>query len=174
MRLGERYRVNGKNYPLYNLELKIARKLVFSHWQKAFGGNLRLVMSGGAALQPRLSRLFFAAGIPLMEGYGLTETSPVIAANNLSSPDNLMIGTVGPVLKNLKVRIDEDGEILVKGPSVMMGYYKDAKTTAEVIDRDGWFHTGDIGELLKGRFLKITDRKKRCLSSAVGNILLRR
>lgn len=168
MRLGERYRMNGNNYPLYAFKLKIARKLVFSKWQKAFGGHLRFVVSGGAALQPRLSRLFFAAGIPLMEGYGLTETAPVLATNNINEPGNLMIGTVGTILHNVEVKIDEDGEIIAKGPNVMMGYYKDPKTTEEVIDQEGWFHTGDIGTLLKGKFLKITDRKKEMFKLSSG------
>jgi len=171
MKLGERYRTNGNNYPLYALKLKIARKLIFSKWQKAFGGNLRLVVSGGAALQPRLSRLFFAAGIPLLEGYGLTETAPVIAANYIEEPGNLMIGTVGPVFKSVELRFDDDGEILVKGPNVMMGYYKDEKTTAEVIDKDGWFHTGDIGTLIKDKFLKITDRKKEMFKLSSGKYI---
>ena len=171
LRLGERYRTNGKHGFWYGLRLWIARKLVFSKWQQAFGGRLRFVISGGAALQPRLSRLFFAAGIPLMEGYGMTETSPVIAANYLKEPDCLRIGTVGPVLKNIKVRIDGDGEILVKGPSVMLGYYKDAKTTSEVIDKNGWLHTGDIGTFEKGKFLKITDRKKEMFKTSSGKYI---
>lgn len=171
MRLGERYSADGNNYPLYNAKLKIARKLIFSKWKKAFGGNLRFVVSGGAALQPRLSRLFFAAGIPLMEGYGLTETSPVIAVNYISKPGNTLIGTVGPILKSVEMRIDNDGEILAKGPNIMMGYYKDEKTTAEVIDKDGWFHTGDIGTLVKGKFLKITDRKKEMFKLSSGKYI---
>ena len=160
LKLGEKFRVNGKHHFWYGLRLSLARKLVFSKWQKAFGGQLKFVVSGGAALQPRLSRLFFAADIPLLEGYGLTETSPVIAVNHLSQPDCLHIGSVGPVLNNVAVKIDEDGEILVKGPNVMQGYYKAQDLSDEVIDADGWFHTGDIGTLIKNRFLKITDRKK--------------
>ncbi len=171
MKLGERYRTNGKNYPLYGLKLKIARQLIFSKWQKAFGGHLRFVVSGGAALQPRLSRLFFAAGIPLMEGYGLTETAPVIAANYIAQPGNLMIGTVGPVFNSVEVNIDDDGEILAKGPNIMMGYYKDEKTTREVIDSDGWFHTGDIGKLINNKFLKITDRKKEMFKLSSGKYI---
>lgn len=171
MSLGERYRVNGESDLWYGLRLKIARKLVFSKWQKAFGGQLKFVISGGAALQPRLSRLFFAAGIPLMEGYGLTETSPVIATNHLSEPGSLKIGTVGPVLKNVSVRIDEDGEILAKGESVMMGYYKDPQATAEAIDETGWFHTGDIGRLEDEKFLKITDRKKEMFKLSSGKYI---
>jgi len=149
LKLGEKYRVNGKHHFWYGFRLHLARKLVFSKWQKAFGGQLKFVVSGGAALQPRLSRLFFAAGIPLLEGYGLTETSPVIAVNNLVEHNGLHIGTVGPVLNNVEVKIDEDGEILVKGPNVMLGYYKNSETTEQVIDKNGWFHTGDIGTLVK-------------------------
>ncbi len=171
LRLGEHYRLNGKHHFWYGLRLWAARKIVFSKWQEAFGGNLKLVISGGAALQPRLSRLFFAAGIPLMEGYGLTETSPVVAANHLSEPNSLMISTVGPVLNNIEMTIDDDGEILVKGPSVMMGYYKDPATTAQVIDANGWFHTGDVGTLEKGRFLKITDRKKEMFKTSSGKYI---
>lgn len=171
LRLGENYHPKGKNNPWYALKLKIARKLVFSKWQKAFGGQLNFVVSGGAALQPRLSRLFFAANIPLLEGYGLTETSPVIAVNHLSQPNSLMIGTVGPVLSNVEVKIDEDGEILAKGPNVMLGYYKDQDTTAMVIDAYGWFHTGDIGRLINDRFLKITDRKKEMFKLSNGKYI---
>nr|WP_321453351.1 AMP-dependent synthetase/ligase [uncultured Carboxylicivirga sp.] len=171
LHLGERFRTNGKNFPLYSIKLKIARKLIFSKWQKAFGGNLRLVVCGGAALQPRLSRLFFAAGIPLMEGYGLTETAPVIAANFIAEPGNLKIGTVGPVFDSVEVKIDDDGEILAKGPNIMMGYYKDQKNTDEVIDKEGWFHTGDIGTLIDNKFLKITDRKKEMFKLSSGKYI---
>lgn len=171
LKLGEKFRVNGKHHFWYGLRLSLARKLVFSKWQKAFGGQLKFVVSGGAALQPRLSRLFFAADIPLLEGYGLTETSPVIAVNHLSQPDCLHIGSVGPVLNNVAVKIDEDGEILVKGPNVMQGYYKAQDVTDEVIDADGWFHTGDIGTLIKNRFLKITDRKKEMFKTSSGKYI---
>ncbi len=169
--LGEHYQVDGKNSRFYKLKLKIARKLVFSKWQKAFGGKLRFVISGGAALQPRLSRLFFAAGIPLMEGYGLTETSPVIATNHISSADGVMIGTVGPIMHNVQVKIDDDGEILVKGPNVMLGYYKDEKTNKEVIDSEGWFHTDDIGKIIDSKYLKITDRKKEMFKLSNGKYI---
>lgn len=171
LKLGEKFRVNGKHHFWYGLRLSLARKLVFSKWQKAFGGQLKFVVSGGAALQPRLSRLFFAADIPLLEGYGLTETSPVIAVNHLSQPDCLHIGSVGPVLNNVAVKIDEDGEILVKGPNVMQGYYKAQDLTDEVIDAEGWFHTGDIGTLIKNRFLKITDRKKEMFKTSSGKYI---
>ncbi|WP_026473755.1 AMP-dependent synthetase/ligase [Alkaliflexus imshenetskii] len=171
LKLGEKFRVDGKHHFWYGLRLWLARKLVFSKWQKAFGGELRLVVSGGAALQPRLSRLFFAAGIPLLEGYGLTETSPVIAVNHLSRPNSLMIGTVGPIIDGVEVKIDEDGEILVKGDNIMKGYYKDPETTASVVDNQGWFHTGDIGTLLNNRFLKITDRKKEMFKTSSGKYI---
>jgi len=171
LKLGEHYHPDGKNSALFKMQLRWARKLVFSKWQSTFGGNLKLIISGGAALQPRLSRLFFAAGIPLMEGYGMTETSPVIAANHLSEPNALRIGTVGPVLKNIEVRIDDDGEIMVKGPSVMLGYYKDSKHTKEVLEKNGWLHTGDIGKFVEGRFLKITDRKKEMFKTSSGKYI---
>ncbi|MDG5799170.1 long-chain fatty acid--CoA ligase [Marinilabiliaceae bacterium ANBcel2] len=168
LKLGEKYNKNGKQTRWYAFRLYLARKFVFSKWQKAFGGHLRFVVSGGAALQPRLSRLFFAAGIPLFEGYGLTETSPVIAVNHLSKSNSLRIGTVGPVIDGVKVCIDEDGEILVKGPNVMKGYYKNEDNTKEVIDSENWFHTGDIGEIIQDRFLKVTDRKKEMFKTSSG------
>jgi len=168
VKFGEKYNNKGKNNFWYKIRLGLAQKLVFSKWNSALGGKLKFIVSGGAALQPRLSRLFFAAGIPLQEGYGLTETSPVIAVNNLKYPDCLMIGTVGPIVDNVQVMIDEDGEILVKGPNVMSGYYKDPETTKAVIDENGWFHTGDIGTLVEGKFLKITDRKKEMFKTSSG------
>ncbi len=171
MKLGEKYCIDNHNSFFYNFKLKIARKLVFSKWLESFGGELGFIISGGAALQPRLSRLFFAAGISLMEGYGLTETAPVIAANYLLKPDNVMIGTVGPVLDNIDVKISDDGEILVKGPSVMKGYYKQPELTKDVIDREGYFHTGDIGQLINNKFLKITDRKKEIFKTSSGKYI---
>jgi long-chain acyl-CoA synthetase len=171
LKLGENFHVTGKHSWLYRLKLSLARKLVFSKWQPALGGHMRFIISGGAALQPRLSRLFFAAGIPLLEGYGLTETSPVIAVNHIGDTGNFMIGTVGPTLKNVDVTIDEDGEILTKGPCVMKGYYKDEKSTADVFDAQGWFHTGDIGTLVDGKYLKITDRKKEMFKLSSGKYI---
>ncbi|WP_075591638.1 AMP-dependent synthetase/ligase [Labilibacter marinus] len=171
MRLGERYSKANNNNIFYHWKLRIARKLVFSKWQQTFGGELKYVISGGAALQQRLSRLFFAANIPLMEGYGLTETAPVIAVNHLSEPGNIMIGTVGPVIKGVEVKIDQDGEILTKGPCVMKGYYNAPDLTAEVIDEQGWFHTGDIGQLIEDKFLKITDRKKEMFKTSSGKYI---
>ncbi len=149
----------------YDTQLKLARKLIFSKWQEALGGNIKLIVSGSAALQPRLSRIFWAAGIPIAEGYGLTETSPVVSACDLN---DFRIGCVGKVLPNIEVKIAEDGEICVKGPSIMKGYYKKPEATAEVIDSQGWFHTGDIGELSEGKYLKITDRKNEIFKTSGG------
>ncbi|MDI9860045.1 AMP-dependent synthetase/ligase [Flectobacillus roseus] len=150
---------------MYDIQLKVARKLIFSKWQEALGGNIKFVASGSAALQPRLSRIFWAAGIPIAEGYGLTETSPVIASSIIT---DFRIGCVGSVLPNVQVKIAEDGEILVKGPSIMKGYYNKPELTNEVIDSEGWFHTGDIGEFSEGKYLKITDRKKEIFKTSGG------
>ncbi len=159
-----------KKNPWYAMQLKIARKLVFGKWKEALGKNLDIVVSGGAALQPRLSRVFWAVGIRVLEGYGLTETSPVIAVENFE-PNGLKFGTVGPPIKNVEVKIAHDGEILVKGPSVMLGYYKEPELTAEVIDKQGWFHTGDIGRLEPEGQLKITDRKKMIFKTSFGKYI---
>lgn len=168
--LGLKYELNKANGAWYEMQLKIADKLIFSKWREALGGSIKVVVSGGAALQPRLARVFNAAGIPILEGYGLTETSPVIAVNQLHYP-NLKFGTVGPVLNNVEVKIAEDGEILMKGPSLMMGYYKDKEKTDEAIDKDGWFHTGDIGEIHEHNILKITDRKKEIFKLSTGKYI---
>jgi long-chain acyl-CoA synthetase len=167
LNLALRYELDNANGIWYELQLKIARKLVFAKWREALGGNIAAVISGGAALQPRLARVFNAAGIPLMEGYGLTETSPVIAVNQAEYP-LMKFGSVGPVLSNIMVKIAEDGEILMKGPSLMKGYYKDPEKTSVAIDKDGWFHTGDIGELDELNILKITDRKKEIFKLSTG------
>jgi long-chain acyl-CoA synthetase len=151
----------------YNLKLSIARKLIFSKWQQALGGNVRAMVSGGAALNPRLNRVFSAAGFNIQEGYGLTETSPVISVNG-PDWDRKRIGTVGLPINNVTVKIAEDGEVLCKGPNVMMGYYQNKEKTDEVIDAEGWFHTGDIGEMVDGKFLKITDRKKEMFKTSGG------
>lgn len=149
------------------IKLAIYRKLIFSKWKEALGGNIRLITSGSAALQPRLSRVFWAAGIPISEGYGLTETSPVISVCQVNPPD-FRIGCVGTILDCVEVKIAEDGEICCKGDSVMIGYYNNPQATSEAIDADGWFHTGDIGEMVEGRFLKITDRKKEIFKTSGG------
>ena len=167
--LGLKYEPYGKNGWWYEFELGIARKLIFSKWKEGLGGNLSLMISGSAALQPRLARVFAAAEIPVMEGYGLTETSPVIAVNDMRN-HGFKIGTVGKVIDEVHVKIAPDGEILCKGPNVMMGYYNDPEKTAEVII-DGYFHTGDIGELDADGFLKITDRKKEMFKTSGGKYI---
>lgn len=164
--LGLRYEPYGQNGFWYEFQLKIARKLIFSKWQEALGGNVKLMVSGSAALQTRLTRVFAAADMPVMEGYGLTETSPVISVNDMRNK-MFRVGTVGKLIKNVEVKIAEDGEILCKGPNVMLGYYKDEQQTAEVI-KDGYFHTGDIGEFDKDGFLRITDRKKEMFKTSGG------
>ncbi len=171
IRIAEKYDV-GPNAPgaFYKMQLAIASKLVFSKWREALGGNVKCMISGGAALDQRLARIFWAAGIPVLEGYGLTETSPVIAVNNFE-PNSLRFGTVGPVIKDVEVKIAADGEILVKGPNIMKGYYKRPDATAEVIDAEGWFHTGDIGMMVENRFLKITDRKKEIFKTTGGKYI---
>jgi long-chain acyl-CoA synthetase len=170
LNLGLKYELNGQNGKLYELKRRIADKLVFVKWREALGGKVKVIISGGAALQPRLSRVFWAAGIPVVEGYGLTETSPVVAVGYPHWPD-IRFGTVGPVIEGVEIQFADDGEILVKGPNIMLGYYKDPEYTAEVIDEDGWFHTGDIGKLIEGRFLKITDRKKEIFKLSSGKYI---
>ena len=165
--LGLEYEPYGQNGWWYETKLKLARKLIFSKWKEGLGGNIDLIVSGSAALQPRLARVFAAAEIPVMEGYGLTETSPVIAVNDERN-GGFRIGTVGKVLDNVEVKIAEDGEILTKGPNVMKGYYKDEEKTREVINSEGFFHTGDIGEIDEDGFLKITDRKKEMFKTSGG------
>ena len=164
--LGLKYEPYGQNGWWYEQKLAIARKLIFSKWKEGLGGNLSLIASGSAALQPRLARIFNAAEFGVMEGYGLTETSPVVSVNDMRN-GGFRIGTVGKLLANTEVKIAEDGEICVKGPQVMLGYYKDAEKTAEVI-KDGYFHTGDIGEIDIDGFLKITDRKKEMFKTSGG------
>ena len=167
LNLGLKYELDGKNGWWYETQLKIARKLVFVKWREVLGGNIQALVSGGAALQPRLARVFWAAGMPVLEGYGLTETSPVIAVNGLKKGETKFT-TVGRPLEGVEVKIAEDGEILCKGPNVMKGYYKRPDLTAEVIDENGFFHTGDIGELIDGQYLRITDRKKEIFKTAGG------
>ncbi|WP_167596850.1 AMP-dependent synthetase/ligase [Leeuwenhoekiella sp. ZYFB001] len=160
------YEPYGQNGWWYEKKLGIARKLIFSKWQEALGGNLKVIASGSAALQPRLARVFNAADIGVMEGYGLTETSPVISVNDMRDK-GFKIGTVGKPIPQTEVKIAEDGEILIKGPQVMIGYYKDKEKTDEVLE-NGYFHTGDIGEIDSEGFLKITDRKKEMFKTSGG------
>jgi long-chain acyl-CoA synthetase len=170
--LGLKYEADKSQSLGMKLQIAIARKLVFSKWQEALGGNVKLIVSGGSALQPRLARIFGAAGLQVIEGYGLTETSPVITCNR---PNDFRIGTVGLALPGVQVKIaDEEGypsgegEILAKGANVMVSYFKNPEATKEIIDQDGWLHTGDIGKMIEGRFLKITDRKKEMFKTSGG------
>jgi long-chain acyl-CoA synthetase len=167
--LAEEYELEGKG-AWYKFKLGIANKLIFSKWREALGGNVNAIASGAAALQPRLARIFMAAGVPIMEGYGLTETSPVVSVNCMIN--GVKFGSVGTVIDQVEVKIAEDGEILVKGPNVMMGYYNQPEKTKEVLSDDGWFHTGDIGEMVDGKFLKITDRKKEIFKTSGGKYII--
>jgi len=168
--LAERFDNTGKNSIFFSIQLAIARKLIFSKWKEALGGNVRAIASGSAALQPRLARIFLAAEIPILEGYGLTETSPVVSVNSFQK--GIRMGCVGALIDGVQVQIASDGEILVKGPNVMMGYYKLPEATAEAIDDAGWFHTGDIGEFREGKYLKITDRKKEIFKTSGGKYIV--
>ncbi|MET6998660.1 AMP-dependent synthetase/ligase [Chitinophaga defluvii] len=169
LELGKKYEINKNLGFWYNFQLGIANKLVFNKWREALGGNIQAIINGAAACQVRLLKIFTAAGIPIMEGYGLTETSPVIAVNRIEVADR-MFGTVGPVIDNVQVKIAEDGEILCKGPNVTIGYYKRPDLTADAI-KDGWFHTGDIGVMVNNKFLKITDRKKELFKTSGGKFV---
>jgi long-chain acyl-CoA synthetase len=164
--LGEKYDVIEKGSSSYRLQLSLANKLIFSKWREGLGGEIKCIVTGAAACQVRLLRVFTAAGIPIMEGYGQTESSPVIAVNQLNEGER-MLGTVGPVIQGVQVKIAEDGEVLCKGPNVMMGYYKRPDLTAETVI-DGWLYTGDIGTLVNNKFLKITDRKKEIFKTSGG------
>jgi long-chain acyl-CoA synthetase len=164
--LAERYEINKPMGFSYNLQLALANKLIFSKWREGLGNNLKCIVSGGAACQVRLIRIFTAAQIPVLEGYGLTETSPVISVNRFQAPDR-KFGTVGPLINNVAVKIAEDGEILCKGPNVMMGYYKRPDLTKEEMSGE-WYRTGDIGMMVDGRYLKITDRKKELFKTSGG------
>jgi long-chain acyl-CoA synthetase len=169
LNLGLKFEPHKDQGAWYNFQLKLANKIIFSKWREALGGNIIQINSGASALQPRLARVFWSAGIPVCEGYGLTETSPVISAS-ICNHEEIRIGYVGKVLKDVEVKIAEDGEILVKGPNVMIGYYKQNDLTEEVL-KDGWFHTGDIGELSEGDYLKITDRKKEMFKTSGGKYI---
>ncbi len=170
VKLGLKYKDDGNNSWLYNRKLKIADKLIFSKWREALGGNIRLVGCGGASLQPRLERIFWACGIKVLNMYGLTETSPIITINKSTKPD-FKLGTVGKLIEGVDVKISDDGEILCKGHNVMLGYYKDQELTKSVFDEDGWFHTEDIGSLDKDKFLKVTDRKKEIFKLSNGKFI---
>ncbi len=165
--LGNRYELNTDLGFWYNLQLAIARKLVFSKWQEALGGHVRFIITGAAPLQPRLGRLFSAAGVIVLEGYGLSEASPGLSVTRVEE-EGRMIGTVGLPLPSVHIKLAEDGEILAKGPNIMMGYYKRQDLTDEVIDKDGYLHTGDIGEWVNNKFLRITDRKKELFKTSGG------
>ena len=164
--LAAEFEINQKKSFFYKLQLSLANKLIFNKWREALGNRLVCIISGGAACQVRLLRIFTAAKIPIMEGYGLTETSPVISVNRFEQAGR-MFGTVGPLIRNVEVKIAEDGEILCKGPNIMMGYYKHPELTAEAMEGE-WFKTGDIGILVDNKFLKITDRKKEIFKTSGG------
>lgn len=168
--VGLKYEPYGANGWWYEKKLSIARKLIFSKWQIGFGGNLKLMVSGSAALQTRLTRVFAAAGLPIMEGYGLTETSPVVSVNDQRN-GGFRIGTVGKIIDKVEVKIAEDDEILVKGPNVMLGYYKDPEKTAKVMTGD-YFHTGDKGKIDSDGFLSITGRKKEMFKTSGGKYVI--
>lgn len=169
VKLGHKFDPEKKNGGFYGMKLKIADKLIFSKWRASLG-DCRVMITGSAAIQPRLVRVFWAAGIELYEGYGLTETSPVISVANQRTRE-AKIGSAGIICKDVDVKIAEDGEIIVKGPNVMMGYYKNPEMTKEVIDKDGYFHTGDIGEIVESKWLKITDRKKEIFKLSSGKYI---
>ncbi len=165
LNLGLKYDPGKSMGAWYDFQLKLANKVIFSKWREALGGEVLQINSGASALQPRLSRVFWAAGIKVCEGYGLTETSPVVSAS-ICNFEEIRIGWVGKLIQDIEVKIASDGEILVKGPNVMLGYYREPEQTAEAL-KDGWFHTGDIGEL-DGRYLRITDRKKEMFKTSGG------
>jgi long-chain acyl-CoA synthetase len=167
--LAEKYN-DEKNSAFYLCRLSIARKLIFKKWQEALGGNVHAIASGSAALQPRLARIFLAAGIPILEGYGMSETSPVISVNCHSK--GIRVGTVGALIEGVEVKFEADGEILVKGPNVMLGYFNNPEATNEVFTEDGWLKTGDIGTFQDEVFLKITDRKKEIFKTSGGKYIV--
>ncbi len=170
LNLSQRVNPSQKQSFYFQIMLGLARKLVFNKWQKALGGRLVTIVSGGASLNPKIAKAFWAAGFKIMEGYGLTETSPVVAVGNFLKK-GVCIGTVGKVLPGVEIKFADDGEILVHGPGVMLGYYNRPDRTAEVIDSEGWFHTGDIGRLVNGEYLQITDRKKEMFKTSGGKYI---
>ena len=169
LELGKQYEINKPLGGWYRFQLSIANALVFKKWREALGGNIQAVVTGAAACQMRLLKIFTAGRIPVLEGYGLTETSPVISVNRVDEKDR-MFGTVGPIISGIEVKLAEDGEILCKGPNITMGYYKRLDLTADAI-KDGWFHTGDIGVIVNDKFLKITDRKKELFKTSGGKFV---
>jgi long-chain acyl-CoA synthetase len=168
--LGLNFKAFGENGWFYGIKLKIADKLIFSKWRTALGGNVRIVGCGGASLQPRLEKIFWAAGIKIINMYGLTETSPIITINR-TFKGGIKLGSVGTVIEGVEVRIADDGEILCKGPNVMIGYFNDPELTKSAFDNEGWFHTGDIGYLEENRFLMVTDRKKEIFKLSNGKFI---
>ena len=170
LRQGHKYELDHKRGGFYEFKLWIANLLIFSKWRKAMGGNMKFIVSGSASLHPRLTRIFWAARMPVLEAYGLTETSPGIAFYRFE-PGGVKFGTIGPLLTGVQVKIAVDGEILVKSPGVMLGYLNRPDRTKEVMDEEGWFHTGDIGEMEEGKFLKITDRKKEMFKTSGGKYI---
>lgn len=170
VKLGLRYEPFGENGWFYEKKLRIADRLIFSKWRQALGGNVRIVGCGGASLQSRLERIFWAAGIKIINMYGLTETSPIITINR-TEKGKVKLGSVGMVIEGVEIKIADDGEILCKGPNVMMGYYNDPDLTKSVFDEEGWFHTGDIGHIENGKFLMVTDRKKEIFKLSNGKFI---
>lgn len=168
--IAEHYNENGRNSWYYNVKHRIADKLVLSKWREGLGGNFKIIVSGSAALQPRLVKVFRAAGLPVYEGYGLTETSPVLASTS-TDPNGVKAGTVGPPVRGVELKIADDGEILAKGPNIMKGYYKEPELTAQVIDSEGWFHTGDVGKFEEEGQLRITGRKKEIFKTSLGKYI---
>ena len=175
--LGLKHEYNKANGLWYELQLSIANKIIFNKWREAVGGRIRYIVSGASALQERIAKIFTAAQMPVLEGYGLSETSPVISVN-LAHTKDAHYGTVGTIIEGVQLKLvhedgmqEGEGEITIKGPNVMMGYYNKPKETSKVIDSDGWFHTGDIGRLVQGRYLKITDRKKEIFKTSGGKYI---
>ncbi len=171
VKIGFKYKPAGESTQFYRFKLKIADKLIFSKWREAIGGNIESVGCGGAALQPRVERIFWAAGIKILNMYGLTETSPIITINRKTKP-NLKLGTVGSLIDGVELKIADDGEILCRGHNVMMGYYKNPELTKQVITEDGWFCTGDIGKIEENKFLRVTDRKKEIFKLSSGKFII--
>jgi long-chain acyl-CoA synthetase len=168
--LGLKYQPFGINSPFYYLKLKIADKMIFSKWREALGGEARIVGCGGASLQPRLERIFWASGLKILNMYGLTETSPIITINR-QHKDLCMLGSVGALIEGVEIKIADDGEILCRGHNVMMGYYKDEELSRQAFDSDGWFKTGDVGRIDKDKFLMVTDRKKEIFKLSSGKFI---